>query len=307
MPATTIGMWDEEDGFFYDVLRLPDGSAAAPEGPLDGRPAAALRGHGLRRRAHRRSTRSSSDRAAAVPRSAPGAASVHSRSAQAGRSRIAGWRRSSTRASCGACSRRCSTRTSSSARTASARCRAITPSIPYVFHVGGQEYRRRLPAGRVRQRHVRRQLQLARADLDAGQRADHPRAAAVLRATTATTSRSNARPARASMMTLYQVAEELGRRLGSIFLRDERRPAAGLRRHARSSRTIRTGAICSCSTSTSTATTAPGSAPATRPAGPASSRACMHLFATTTPEQVLELGKLSAVVEIERAVNPEWA
>ena len=22
-----VGMWDEEDGFFYDVLRLPDGSA----------------------------------------------------------------------------------------------------------------------------------------------------------------------------------------------------------------------------------------------------------------------------------------
>ena len=33
----------------------------------------------------------------------------------------------------------------------------------------------------------------------------------------------------------------------------------------------------------------------------------MHLFATTTPEQVQEVGKLSAVVEVERAVNPEWA
>ena len=33
----------------------------------------------------------------------------------------------------------------------------------------------------------------------------------------------------------------------------------------------------------------------------------MHLFATTTPEQVKEVGKLSAVVEVERAVNPEWA
>ena len=30
-------MWDEEDGFFYDVLRLPDGSADALEGALDGR------------------------------------------------------------------------------------------------------------------------------------------------------------------------------------------------------------------------------------------------------------------------------
>ena len=32
-----VGMWDEEDGFFYDVLRLPDGRAAAAEGALDGR------------------------------------------------------------------------------------------------------------------------------------------------------------------------------------------------------------------------------------------------------------------------------
>ena len=43
------GMWDEEDGFFYDVLRLPDGRVAAPQGPLDGRAASALRGDGLRR------------------------------------------------------------------------------------------------------------------------------------------------------------------------------------------------------------------------------------------------------------------
>ena len=27
MPGDDTGMWDEEDGFFYDVLRLPDGSA----------------------------------------------------------------------------------------------------------------------------------------------------------------------------------------------------------------------------------------------------------------------------------------
>jgi len=34
-----VGMWDEEDTFFYDVLRLPDGRALAPEGPIHGRPA----------------------------------------------------------------------------------------------------------------------------------------------------------------------------------------------------------------------------------------------------------------------------
>ena len=26
-PSDECGMWDEEDGFFYDVLRLPDGSS----------------------------------------------------------------------------------------------------------------------------------------------------------------------------------------------------------------------------------------------------------------------------------------
>ena len=45
-------------------------------------------------------------------------------------------------------------------------------------------------------------------------------------------------------MNLYQVAEEIGRRLANIFLQGQGRPAAGLRRHARSSRTTRTGAIC---------------------------------------------------------------
>ena len=45
------GMWDEEDGFFYDVLRLPDGRGPAAEGALDGRAAAAVRGHGVRGRA----------------------------------------------------------------------------------------------------------------------------------------------------------------------------------------------------------------------------------------------------------------
>ena len=76
------------------------------------------------------------------------------------------------------------------------------------------------------------------------------------------------------MMTLGEVAAELSRRLTRIFLRDADGPPAGLRRHSRCSRTIRTGATSCCSTSTSTATTAPASAPATRPAGPAWSRSC---------------------------------
>ena len=41
---------------------------------------------------------------------------------------------------------------------------------PFSFTVHGQEYQGGVPAGRIEHRHVRRQLQLARADLDAGQR-----------------------------------------------------------------------------------------------------------------------------------------
>jgi hypothetical protein len=37
------GMWDEEDGFYYDVLRLPDGRAARLKVPLPCRAVAALR------------------------------------------------------------------------------------------------------------------------------------------------------------------------------------------------------------------------------------------------------------------------
>ena len=38
-------MWDEEDGFFYDVLRAARRQRDAAEGALDGRPAAAVRRH----------------------------------------------------------------------------------------------------------------------------------------------------------------------------------------------------------------------------------------------------------------------
>ena len=43
------GLWDEEDGFFYDVLAFADGSTAAAAGALDGRAAAAVRRHDARR------------------------------------------------------------------------------------------------------------------------------------------------------------------------------------------------------------------------------------------------------------------
>ena len=141
---------------------------------------------------------------------------------------------------------------------------------PFVMNVGGQEYRVELPAGRVRHRHVRRQLELARADLDAGQRPHHPGAVAVLQLLR--------RRLHRGMPDRLRPADEpvpggRGDRpaAGEHLPPGQGRPPAGLRRHARSSRTTRTGATSSSSTSTSTATTGPGSGPATRPAGPASS------------------------------------
>ena len=94
-------------------------------------------------------------------------------------------------------------------------------------------------------------------------------------------------------MNLYQVAEEIARRLAEHLPARTRTAAARSTAAPGSSRRTRTGAIACCSTSISTATTAPASGPATRPAGPASSPALMHLFATLTPEQALEGGKKS--------------
>ena len=72
-------------------------------------------------------------------------------------------------------------------------------------------------------------------------------------------------------MTLYQVAEEIARRLSSIFVKngDGRRPVS---EEPGSSRRTRTGGITSCSTSISTATTGRASARAIKLAGRASSR-----------------------------------
>ena len=76
-----------------------------------------------------------------------------------------------TRSGWSASSATCSTRTSSSARTASARSRATTSTTRSSSTSDGQEYRVGYLPGRVRHRDVRRQLELARAGLDAGQRA----------------------------------------------------------------------------------------------------------------------------------------
>jgi hypothetical protein len=108
------------------------------------------------------------------------------------------------------------------------------------------------------------------------------------------------------MMTLYQVAEELTRRLANIFLKDKngRRPVYGGTQKFQEDPHWRdlilfyeyfhgdNGAGLGASHQTGwTGIVA----------------RMMHLFATTTAEQVLELGKLSAVTEVQRDRTREAA
>jgi hypothetical protein len=104
-------------------------------------------------------------------------------------------------------------------------------------------------------------------------------------------------------MTLYQVAEEIARRLASIFLRNEngRRPVYGEARKFQEDPHWRdlilfyeyfhgdNGAGIGASHQTGWT----GIIART-----------MHLFATSSPEQILELGKLAAVTEVEQPQKP---
>ena len=192
------GMWDEEDGFYYDLLRLPDGSATRLKVrsmvgllPLCATTVIETVAAGARSAGDGRVCRNGcagcrnsrttmhpigpghfgvAERgmlAAGQPGAAPPDPDEDAR-----RERVPEPLRHPLALEV--------------PRAASVRLPRGRPGVP-----GG------LPAGRVEHRHVRRQLQLARPDLDAGERADHPGAAATSTCTTATTSRSNAPPAQA--------------------------------------------------------------------------------------------------------------
>ena len=163
----------------------------------------------------------------------------------------------------------CSTRASSCRPTASARSRASTATIRTCCTVDGIEHRVDYEPAESTHRPVRRQFQLARADLVPGQLPADRVAAEVPSLLRRRLQGRVSRPARASMMTLWEVAAELSRRLSRIFLRDDdgRRPVFGDVEQFQNDPHWRD--LHPRSTSTSTATTARASAPATRPAGPA--------------------------------------
>jgi len=97
-------------------------------------------------------------------------------------------------------------------------------------------------------------------------------------------------------MTLYQVAEEIGRRLASIFLQDKdgRRPVYGGTRKFQEDPYWRD---CLLFYEYFHADNGAGLGASHQTGWTGLVARIMHLFATTTPEQVLELGKRSAVVE----------
>ena len=174
------GMWDEEDGFYYDLLRLPDGSATRLKvrsmvGLLPlcattvvGKVAAGARsaGDGLAAGTPAPDARTPEDHPPHGPGTLWGSGARNPGPGQPGaappdpyedarRERVPEPLRHPLALQV--------------PRAAPVRLQRRRPGVP-----GG------LSAGRVEHRHVRRQLQLAGTDLDAGERAHHPGAAELL-------------------------------------------------------------------------------------------------------------------------------
>ena len=213
--------------------------------------------------------------------------------------RAAGSGRSWMKPSSAACWPGCSTKMNSSVPMASGPSRATTRTIPMSFNVGGQEFRVPYLPG----------------ESDTGMFGGNsnwrgpiwmPVNALIIRALLQYYALLRQRLHRGMPDRLRPADEPLSsrrgiaRRLDQHVPEGQERPPARDTAASRSSRKTRTGATASSSTNTSMATTAPDSARVTRPGGPASSPVAMHLFATTTADQVLEFGKSAAVVEIEK-------
>ena len=173
------GMWDEQDGFFYDVLRLPDGGSQRLKvrslvGLLPLCAVTVFDGKLLERDPELARARSQ------VPRGTSGAEGFHPRPDEAGHA----GRRLAAILDESKLRRVLATMLDEKEFLSPYGIRSLSryhAEHPYVFRVGGPGVPGLLSAGGVRQRHVRRQLQLARTDLDARQCDDHPRPAPVLR------------------------------------------------------------------------------------------------------------------------------
>ena len=171
-------MWDEEDGFFYDVLRLPTAGPAA-QGALDGGPAAALRGDGHQRGRDRQAPRARASGPLVRQRRAPSSCgNIHDprQLGVAGPPAAVAPQREQAAAGAGAHARR--ERVPEPVRHPLAV--ALPPRSPLRLRRRRPGVPGRLSARRVGHADVRRQLELARPDLDAGQRPHHPGALQLL-------------------------------------------------------------------------------------------------------------------------------
>ena len=168
-------MWDEQDGFFYDLLRLPDGQAMR----LKTRSMVGLlplvRIDGIRCRRRRAASRSCMAMIAQFRTRHPELASQVAPTDEG----FIGYkgRRLLSILNKQKLERVLAYMLDENEFLGPYGIRALSRyhlDHPFVFHVGGQEIQSSVPAWRIGYRHVRRQLQLARPGLDAGQCAADP-------------------------------------------------------------------------------------------------------------------------------------
>ena len=260
------GMWDEEDGFFYDLLRLPDGSATRLKVrsmvgllPL----CATTVGEKWQRERVPQTAAACSARLRQMPEllesihpTGPGHLGV----AERGISALVNPER---------LRRVLAKMLDENEFLSPYGIRSLSSyheQHPYVFHAGGQEYR----------------VDYLPAESDTGMFGGNsnwrgpvwmPVNALIIRALLqfycyyGDDFKVECPTGSGQLMNLFEVAKEISDRLTRHLPARRARPARRSSAGPRSSRTTRTGATTSCSTSTSTATTAPASAPATRRAG----------------------------------------
>ena len=161
------GLWDAEDGFYFDALKLHDGSSVPIKvhsmvGLIPLLPTSVIPARIVGARPGARQALRQLPRLAPCHRRAAARRRLRQRSngrGDAAQRRPAGLARAAAR-------RRCCRRMGSCRRTACVPCRRRHAAAPFQLDLGGFVGRGRLRAGRVDVGHVRRQLELARAGLD---------------------------------------------------------------------------------------------------------------------------------------------
>jgi hypothetical protein len=290
-------MWDEEDGFFYDVLRLPDGGAQRLKvrsmvGLL---PLCAVTVFGGELRQKRPELAGRFRRFLAARPELTAFIHDPAKQGQAGRQLAAVLNETKLR-------RVLTTMLDENEFLSPYGLRALSryhAEHPYVFQVGDQEYR----------------VSYLPAESDTGMFGGNsnwrgpiwmPVNALIIRALLQYYSyygnefTIECPTGSGRQMTLYQVAEELARRLTSIFLRDDhgRRPVYGGTRKFQDDPHWRD---CLLFHEYFHGDNGAGLGASHQTGWTGVIARIMHLFATTPPEQVLELGKAAVITEAEPA------